>query len=54
MTPSEYKIMCDILEKYVTVIHDRPLGSLPRFVITNYGLSQAKHEIKETLVKGDK
>lgn len=53
MTKKEYKQVCDILEKYVTVIHDRPLGSLPRFVITSFGLSKAKQEIKETLVKED-
>ena len=53
MTEKEFKIMSDILEKYVTVIHDRPLGSLPRFVLTSFGLGQAKKEIKDTLVKGE-
>lgn len=49
MTSKEYKQVCDILEKYVTVIHDRPMGSLPRLVITSHGLADAKKEIKELI-----
>lgn len=54
MTNKEYKDMCAILDKYLTVIHDRPQGSLPRWVLTTFGLSKAKSEIKEKLVKEDK
>lgn len=54
MTSKEYQQVCAILDKYVTQIHDRPQGSLPRWVLTTFGLSKAKTEIKETLVKEDK
>ena len=33
----------------MTMIYDRPVGSNPRLVITTFGLSKAKQEIKELI-----
>ena len=50
MTEKELKKVVEIIENNMTTIYDRPLGSNPRLVLTSFGLSQVKHELKE-LVK---
>lgn len=41
------------MEKAQTTIYDRPLGSNPRLVITNFGLSQIKNELKDLVSEDD-
>lgn len=50
MTEKELNKVVEIIENNMTTIHDRPLGSNPRWVLTTLGLSQVKKELKE-LVK---
>ena len=51
MTQYELEQVVKIIERNMTTIYDRPLGSNPRWVLTTFGLEKAKKEIESELVE---
>lgn len=39
MTAQEYKQVCQMIDDRMIMLHDRPIGSNPRWVITSQGAS---------------
>ena len=48
MTKQEYQKVLDIIDKYMTILYENTYA--PRLVLTTFGLSKVKQELKE-LVK---
>lgn len=44
MTPKEYQKVIEIIDKYMTVLHENTYA--PRLVLTTFGLSKVKEELK--------
>ena len=49
MTKKEYGKVLDIIQKNMSVLHESPYN--PRIVLTSFGLSKVKEELKELVEK---
>jgi len=51
MTKKEYQQVIETIEKYMTVLHESPYN--PRLVLTSFGLSQVKQDLKGLVKDND-